>query len=168
MAELTGLQAVVDEQRKALPDADEQRQAALFEEQLALPGPLSEPCDRQQMPARPKIGRPQGSRNRSTEDIRRLVLSTHRDPLMVLADFWSQPVEEIARRLGCDLLDAARLQIEAMRTGLPYLHKRQPQDIAVQGALPVLNLIVGGQAGPAIDGEAIEVLPIAGGNADEA
>ncbi|WP_148219319.1 hypothetical protein [Azospirillum sp. B510] len=100
-------------------------------------------------------GRPAGSRNRRTEDWARLVLSTHRSPLLVLADFYSMPVEELARRLQCDLLDAAKLQITAARDLAPYVHQRLPQavNLDVSGNLPVLHLHMGDPSGtlPAAD-----------------
>lgn len=99
-------------------------------------------------------GRPAGSRNRRTEDWARLVLTTHRSPLLVLADFYSMPVEELARRLQCDLLDAAKLQITAARDLAPYVHQRLPQavNLDVSGNLPVLHLHMGSSEPlPAVD-----------------
>jgi hypothetical protein len=100
-------------------------------------------------------GRPAGSRNRRTEDWARLVLSTHRSPLLVLADFYSMPVEELAARLKCDRLDAARLQLTAARDLAPYLHQRLPQAVSldVSGNLPTLHLHMGSPSGdlPPVD-----------------
>ncbi|WP_448207279.1 hypothetical protein [Azospirillum sp. sgz302134] len=94
-------------------------------------------------------GRPAGSRNRRTEDWQRLVLSTHRSPLLVLADFYSMPVEELAARLQCSRLDAAKLQMAAARDLAPYLHQRLPQALSldVNGTLPILHLHMGAPAG---------------------
>lgn len=110
-------------------------------------------------------GRPVGSRNRRTEDWQRLVLSTHRSPLLVLADVYSMPVEELAKRLKCDLLDAAKLQITAARELAPYVHQRLPQavDLNVGGALPTLTIVMPGAAAPgspasAEAGEVVDLL----------
>lgn len=140
-------------------DQDEERQMDLLS---AEPGasPLDAALERMaqgfRKPRRGR-GRPQGSRNRRTEDWARLVLSTHRSPLLVLADFYSMPVEELAGRLQCDLLDAAKLQMAAAVALAPYVHQRLPQavNLDVNGSLPTLVLNIGGH--PAAENKIVEI-----------
>lgn len=103
-------------------------------------------------------GRPKGSRNKVTETFRAYFLSLHKHPALALAEIASVPVEELARRLGCDRFDALKLQTQCLTAILPYVEKRQP--IALE--LPAgsgLTLVIGDLAapgaagGPAIDGD---------------
>jgi len=96
--------------------------------------------------ARRGRGRPPGAKNRRTEDWQRLVLSTHRSPLLVLADFYSMPVEELATRLSCSRLDAAKLQLTAARELAPYLHQKLPLAVDVQRKDVVQLVIETGEA----------------------
>ncbi|AFK51895.1 hypothetical protein [Tistrella mobilis] len=90
---------------------------------------------------RRSAGRPKGARNRSTEEWRKLLLSTHRSPLLVLADIYSMPVEELAARLHCDRIEAIKIQMTAARDVAPYLHQRLPQAVEITGdALPMMVL----------------------------
>jgi hypothetical protein len=79
----------------------------------------------------PKGGRPKGAKNRSTEQWRAFFLSQHRSPLLVLAEAYSMRVGDLASRLGCDLLDAFKLQQAAAAAVLPYVHQRQPQAVEI-------------------------------------
>lgn len=107
-------------------------------------------------------GRPKGSQNRQTVEFRKLLLSKHRHPVLVLADFYSVPVEELAKRLRTDdLLAVAKFQKECAATAAMYVEKRQPIDIAVKQERG-LTLVIGDLAGAAqqgatIDGAATEV-----------
>lgn len=108
-------------------------------------------------------GRPRGSQNRQTVEFRKLLLSKHRHPVLVLADFYSVPVEELAARLRTsDLLAVAKFQKECAATAAMYVEKRQPIDIAVKQERG-LTLVIGDLAGATqapgttIDGTASEV-----------
>lgn len=106
-----------------------------------------------------KGGRPAGSRNRSTEEWRRMLLSRYPSPLIGLAETYSRPVDELARELGLfkrgkvfvdgpdggawveredpeqlDLERAFRLQQEARQALAPYVHQRQPLAIESKGS----------------------------------
>lgn len=101
-------------------------------------------------------GRPRGSQNRQTVEFRKLFLSKHRHPVLVLADFYSVPVEELAARLGTkDLLAVAKFQKECAATAAMYVEKRQPMEVAVKQERG-LTLIIGDLAGAAQQGATIE------------
>lgn len=90
-------------------------------------------------------GRPAGSRNRRTAEWIDWLLGRHRSPLEVLAAAYSLPVEELARRLGCDRLEAFRVQMDAAKALAPYLHQRLP--IAVQVDQRSVHLVIQEGAG---------------------
>jgi hypothetical protein len=86
-------------------------------------------------------GRPKGARNQSTEAWRTFFLSQHRSPLLVLADVYSMPVEELAMRLRCKAEDALKLQLRAAEIVAPYIHAKQPLAIKADALnLPTLHL----------------------------
>lgn len=108
-------------------------------------------------------GRPRGSQNRQTVEFRKLFLSKHRHPVLVLGDFYSVPVEELAARLGTkDLLAVAKFQKECALAAAPYVEKRQPIDVAVKQERG-LTLVIGDLSGAAqaqgatIDGDCKKV-----------
>jgi len=108
-------------------------------------------------------GRPKGARNQSTEAWRTFFLSQHRSPLLVLADVYSMPVEELAMRLGCDRADALKLQMRAAEIVAPYIHAKQPLAIKADGLnLPTLHLhmpvgMAAPTAGAADAGEVVDL-----------
>ena len=109
---------------------------------------------------RRSAGRPKGARNRSTEEWRKLLLSTHRSPLLVLADIYSMPVEELAARLHCDRIEAIKIQMAAARDVAPYLHQRLPQAVEITGdALPMMVLQMPSAAAAPGDG-AVQVVDL--------
>lgn len=80
----------------------------------------------------PKGGRPAGARNRRTQEWVDFILRQYRSPLMVLAETYSRPVEELAHLLGCDRLEAFKAQQAAAIALAPYLHQRQPMAVELQ------------------------------------
>ena len=104
-------------------------------------------------------GRPKGSRNRSTEEWRRFLLTRYQSPIVGLAETWSRSADALARELGLtkikahlapgeepietyrdgdgrvtgyltwDRLAAFNVQQAARIAALPYLHQKQPQAI---------------------------------------
>ena len=84
-------------------------------------------------------GRPAGTLARRTEEMRRLMLSRYRSPLMVLAETYSRPLTELAELLACTPLEAFRLQLDAAKDLAPYLHSKMPQAVQVDGA-PLVGL----------------------------
>jgi len=92
---------------------------------------------------------------RLLEGSRALLLRLYGNPLLRLAEQEAMPTDELARRLVCDRLDAARLQHEARRELLDRLFGKAPQ-ASRDGAAPavVVNLV----ATPAI-AAALEIEP---------
>ncbi len=106
------------------PGAGSAGQAELFDAEDA-PTPLGDAVGR----SGPKGGRPRGSRNRRTAEWCDYILGQYRSPLVVMAETYSMPVEELAEKLGCDKLDAFKAQQAAAAALAPYIHQRQPQAI---------------------------------------
>lgn len=75
-------------------------------------------------------GRPAGAPNKRTTAWVEYLLNQYSSPLVVLAETYSRPVNELAKELGCDRESAYRLQIAAAQALAPYLHQKQP--LAVQ------------------------------------
>lgn len=131
----------------ALADAIDQAGDLLQEaEQLPLlPGPLGEAAEggeAKSLGARRGPGRPPGAKNRKTSEfVEFLERQGYRHPLLVLAETWSRPVDELAATLGCKRLDAFQVQQRALIDSLPYWASKAPLDVKV--ALPGLTLVVG-------------------------
>lgn len=111
----------------------------------------------------PSAGRPKGSRNRRTQQLAKLIDSQCGNPVMAMARIYAMPVEALAKRLGCKLLEAAELQLKAANQVAPYTDQKQPTAIeAPAGA--VLPLVVMGDVARAEDGqvdvEALMAAPI--------
>lgn len=99
-------------------------------------------------------GRPKGSQNRTTEQMRRLFLSRHRDPLMAAGEIISTPIDVLRTQLGCDMLEAAEFWRKVLVDVLPYIHQKRP--IAIEGggvSAGVLNVIIGTPGGNPAGGE---------------
>jgi hypothetical protein len=111
--------------RQAAEEA--QRQAARAErEQLPLlPVVAADEAER------PRPGRPAGSVARVTAEWRQMMLSRYRSPLIVMAEAYSRPVEELAKALGCTRKEAFELQLRAAAELAPFVHSKMP--IAVTG-----------------------------------
>ena len=76
------------------------------------------------------IGRAKGAGNRRTQAMRDLYLRmgyTH--PMLWLGEIISRPVNELARELHCDAVDALAEQRKAAADLLPYMESRQPLQI---------------------------------------
>ena len=78
-------------------------------------------------------GRPPGSRNNSTEAWSQYLLSKYPSPVEGLMATYSRPVRDLARELGCSILDAFKIQQKAMEAAAPYVHKKQPMAIENNG-----------------------------------
>lgn len=77
-------------------------------------------------------GRPKGSTNlRNTQVFDYMEAIGHRDPAMTLSLIQTAPVHELAIMLGCDRLDAMKIQISAAKELLPYKYAKKPTDITV-------------------------------------
>lgn len=78
-------------------------------------------------------GRPAGSRNKRTEEWVDYILGRYRSPLVVLAETYSRPVQELAKELGCTKAEAFDRQQAAARAILPYVHQEQPKALQLDG-----------------------------------
>lgn len=74
-------------------------------------------------------GRPPGSPNKRTEDLRRFVLSRFKHPVVALMEIGAMPAHELAEYLACKPLDALTLQIRALAEAAPYVDSKMPQRI---------------------------------------
>lgn len=88
------------------------------------------------------VGRPHGSLAKRTALMRDKLLATYRSPLVVLAEIYARPVQELRRELGCTMLEAIRLQLDAARDLAPYLHSKMPTAVQLEGAA-VAPILVG-------------------------
>jgi len=71
-------------------------------------------------------GRPKGARNKRTTDMAEWILRQGSPPLLTLVRMADMPVDEMAKRLGCSLLEAWQEKRHCATAALPYLHQRQP------------------------------------------
>ena len=94
------------------------------------------------VPAPVAVGRPAGSVQRSTAEWQRFMLTRYRSPLVVLAETYSRPLQDLAEELGCTRLEAFELQRKSAVDLAPYLHSKMP--IAVQhDGTPVAPIVLG-------------------------
>lgn len=104
-----------------------------------LPGPVT-PVGK----SGPQGGRPRGARNKSTEQMRRYILSRYKHPLIVAAEMWSRTPEDLAREMGLyvreyyegveiakhlDTKFAAQLIENARISSMPYFSQKLPIEI---------------------------------------
>lgn len=126
-------------QQLALPGLPADRLAdarAAAAEQLPL-GPVARQEELAE-PAERRGGRPAGSVAKRTAEWRRFMLGRYRSPLVVMAETYSRPAPELARLLGCSVLEAFELQMKAAAELAPYLHSKQPT--ALQLDAPAIAL----------------------------
>lgn len=80
-------------------------------------------------------GRPAGSRNRRTLEVRAYLLSRYAHPLEVLAQIYSRPTDVLAAELSCTRLEAMTLQKSAAAELAPFVEGKMPVavDLNVRG-----------------------------------
>lgn len=99
-------------------------------------------------------GRPPGSKNRSTSEWSRYILSRYRSPLLAMAEVAQAKPSELSLELGCDQTEAIKIILQAAATLAPYLHQKQP--LAVQGnGLALMQVFIGDVGGPVAGGEVL-------------
>lgn len=91
-----------------------------------------------------KGGRKKGSRNKRTEEFRRLVLASGGHPGLFLQRIYDRPTELLAEELGCSKREALDRQIRAADTLMPFIEGKQPVSVnlAVRGDM-VLSAAMG-------------------------
>ena len=120
-------------------DAMDEDMAKLVEDmadhQLALwpTAPVDLDDEPEALAVRNGAGRPQGSRNRATVEAAEWILSRFRSPLAFLAEVYTRPAKLLAKELGCDVLEAFRLQQAAALGLAPYIHRKQPTALEIEG-----------------------------------
>lgn len=122
-------------------------------------------------------GRPVGSRNRSTQDWSRFILSRYRSPLIGLAEIASATPAELQAALGgpprppvaegagaegdggggISLQACLSLIMQAQASLAPYLHQKQPLAIDA-GGVGMMTIII--QKGEAAISEGVRIVPI--------
>jgi hypothetical protein len=127
--------------------------------------------DNQPLPVR-GVGRPAGSLNKTTRELRDYINRTGKNPVLWLADMVATPVDVLARTLKCKPLEAAEFARKCAVELARYTDQAMPTAVQVQGAnagMLVVNLGVpvdqgaGGLAGMALregdQGPIIDVEP---------
>lgn len=108
------------------------------------------PDEVEQQPAKFGPGRPKGSKNRSSEELAKLVQQIGGHPVLAMARVQAQSVEEIKKSLCCTRLEAFQVWWKAVVELAPYVASKMPLAVAVNGKVTSLNLTVplgaGGQA----------------------
>lgn len=94
-------------------------------------------------------GRPKGSRNKRTDEWVDYLLRGRRPPLLVLAETYSRPVEQLATELSITKGEAFKLQLLAAKELAPYVHQKQPLAVQVDARGVVTLVIEGGLPGGA-------------------
>jgi len=90
-------------------------------------------------------GRPKGSKNKRTEDWTEYLLNNYRSPLIMFAETYSRPTAGLALELHCTLEEAYKIQMDAAKQLVPYVHQKLPQAIEIDTdkGLVSLTLVVG-------------------------
>lgn len=131
--------------------------AAMRAEQLALlPSPVAieDAAAGDEQAQRRGPGRPAGSRNRSTNDWVDFIAARYRSPLLFLAETFTRPAAQLAAELGCDRLEAFKLQVTAAKELAPYMHQKQPVAVAISAEGEVtLHLVMPRPAAPTQPGD---------------
>ena len=78
-----------------------------------------------------KPGRPEGARNKRTEEWTSFILANYRSPLIFLAETYSRPAKVLAAEIGCDVDEALKIQVDAAKNLAPYVHQKQPMAVQV-------------------------------------
>lgn len=113
---------------------------------------------------RRRRGRPPGARNRKTADMIAFLEANYASPLVGLVATASVPTKELAKRLGCKMIEAFKLQQDARAAALPYMYAKLPLAVDVKGggaialALGVTLDQVGGGVDEAAAGEPASIL----------
>lgn len=100
-------------------------------------------------------GRKKGSKNRRTDDFSRWLLSHGPHPGLFLTRMMARPTELLAAELGCDVKDAANLQVRCADILLPFHEGKKPVEVNVSGK-GGMALVISGMMPGTVDGGVIE------------
>jgi hypothetical protein len=91
-------------------------------------------------------GRPPGSPNKRTADLRRFVLARFKHPVVALMEIAGMGADELATYLGCKPVEALNLQLRALAEAAPYVDSKMPLRLAIADTdrLPAFTLHFGG------------------------
>lgn len=93
-------------------------------------------------PKRFGAGRPKGSRNRSNDDIARMVQQIGGHPVLAMARIAGMSLLQIKEMLGCTRLEAFDRWTSVLEKLAPYVASKQPLAVAVSGKVTSLNFTV--------------------------
>lgn len=86
------------------------------------------------VPEKRKAGRPKGSNNKATDDLKSKLLDIGMmSPLEFLVRTYNTPLDRLRTKLVCNKLEAENIRIKAARDALPYFSKKQPVEIEMNG-----------------------------------
>lgn len=106
-------------------------------------------------------GRPAGAVNRVTKDIRRLLLSQFKHPLIALGEIYSADTLALAAHLGCKPEAALGVQVRAAAEVAPYLAAKQAAvDDKGAAVMPTLVMNFGASTGTSMAGDGARTLSI--------
>jgi hypothetical protein len=154
-------------------DQDEPTQGALFGVAPPDPDGVGELAEAAPGERRGR-GRPAGSRNRTTSDWSRFILSRYRSPLLGLAEIAAATPAELQAALGgpwraaipaggegegspesgISLAECLRIIMQAQASLAPYLHQKQPLAVDTGGG-STLTIIINRGEGAAVEGARI-------------
>lgn len=89
----------------------------------------------------PKIGRPEGSKNRRTVEMADYLLSQFTSPLVALARIYSTPVEVLAAALQCTKLEALQEIRLAAIAVKDHVHPKMPVAVNVNNREIHLHIV---------------------------
>lgn len=133
----------------------------LFEIQDQFDGPVTKAVRDRRGP-----GRPAGSPNKRTEDLRRFLLHRHKHPVLAAAEIYSMSVEDLRAVLpGLKVAEALLIQVRCMEFVAPYMEAKMPQKIAIMDAdrLPAMHLHFGADGAELRDdaGKVVDLVELA-------
>lgn len=87
-------------------------------------------------------GRPKGASNLASRAFRAHFLSRFPSPVEAAAAVYVKSAAELAKELGCPAIEAEKLRLRAMEIAAPYVERKQPMAVEVEGTVrPVMAII---------------------------
>ena len=104
-------------------------------------------------------GRPPGASNKRTQQLAEFLTTQYRHPLIALCEAFSMPVEDLAKRLSCDKVEAFKLQLSAAERVAPYVAQKMPQGLQVdtRGSMK-LEIVLGKETAEADQGAGVVIV----------